>query len=112
PSLLSVSCQLFPCFSYHSYPPHLHSFPTRRSSDLARAVGKPVRCVSWPSRTPKPRPRRVHNRCCRRQRPGTRSCAITCHLRRPRSEEHTSEVQSRVELVCRLLLEKKKTYFS
>src|SRR5438105_10195527 len=28
--------------------------------------------------------------------------------RRPRSEEHTSELQSRVDLVCRLLLEKKK----
>src|SRR5438105_7977564 len=28
---------------------------------------------------------------------------------RLRSEEHTSELQSRVELVCRLLLEKKKT---
>src|SRR5438105_7312433 len=27
-----------------------------------------------------------------------------------RSEEHTSELQSRVELVCRLLLEKKKRY--
>src|SRR6266536_4659690 len=27
---------------------------------------------------------------------------------RPRSEEHTSELQSRGELVCRLLLEKKK----
>src|SRR5699024_12181519 len=26
----------------------------------------------------------------------------------PRSEEHTSELQSRFELVCRLLLEKKK----
>src|SRR6266536_6342941 len=29
-------------------------------------------------------------------------------LARPRSEEHTSEFQSRVDLVCRLLLEKKK----
>src|SRR3712207_8225947 len=29
--------------------------------------------------------------------------------RRPRSEEHTSELQSRQYLVCRLLLEKKKT---
>src|SRR2546429_3631541 len=32
----------------------------------------------------------------------------------PRSEEHTSELQSRLHLVCRLLLEKKKkkhTYF-
>src|SRR3712207_7897543 len=28
---------------------------------------------------------------------------------KPRSEEHTSEVQSRQYLVCRLLLEKKKT---
>src|SRR3712207_8578675 len=30
---------------------------------------------------------------------------------RPRSEEHTSELQSRQYLVCRLLLEKKKTHF-
>src|SRR5438105_14660080 len=30
------------------------------------------------------------------------------HLLDPRSEEHTSELQSRVDLVCRLLLEKKK----
>src|SRR5438105_5076663 len=29
---------------------------------------------------------------------------------RVRSEEHTSELQSRVELVCRLLLEKKKVH--
>src|SRR5690349_23590134 len=29
-------------------------------------------------------------------------------LREPRSEEHTSELQSRRDLVCRLLLEKKK----
>src|SRR5438874_5022214 len=28
--------------------------------------------------------------------------------RKPRSEEHTSELQSRRDLVCRLLLEKKK----
>src|SRR5216683_5988322 len=44
---------------------------------------------------------------------------VACHVRyprsppptassRPRSEEHTSELQSRSELVCRLLLEKKK----
>src|SRR3712207_7383937 len=30
------------------------------------------------------------------------------YLRAPRSEEHTSELQSRQYLVCRLLLEKKK----
>src|SRR3712207_7511303 len=32
--------------------------------------------------------------------------------RRSRSEEHTSELQSRQYLVCRLLLEKKKTIYS
>src|SRR3712207_9136641 len=39
---------------------------------------------------------------CRRVRPP----AAACHL--SRSEEHTSELQSRQYLVCRLLLEKKK----
>src|SRR3712207_8565204 len=32
------------------------------------------------------------------------------HLLAPRSEEHTSELQSRQYLVCRLLLEKKHKY--
>src|SRR2546430_6953431 len=32
-----------------------------------------------------------------------------CSLFRPRSEEHTSELQSQSNLVCRLLLEKKKS---
>src|SRR5690242_21102822 len=36
------------------------------------------------------------------ERPSRRTAA------RPRSEEHTSELQSHVNLVCRLLLEKKK----
>src|SRR2546429_5953924 len=35
--------------------------------------------------------------------------AATCEKTR-RSEEHTSELQSRLHLVCRLLLEKKKNY--
>src|SRR4051812_50120358 len=34
--------------------------------------------------------------------------ALTQHSVGPRSEEHTSELQSHVNLVCRLLLEKKK----
>src|SRR2546422_2072759 len=38
---------------------------------------------------------------------GAGSCAVVGHHRR--SEEHTSELQSRLHLVCRLLLEKKKT---
>src|SRR2546429_5474309 len=32
------------------------------------------------------------------------------HAEEPRSEEHTSELQSRLHLVCRLLLEKKKIH--
>src|SRR5687768_18264693 len=36
-------------------------------------------------------------------------CAARREQHRPRSEEHTSELQSRLHLVCRLLLEKKKT---
>src|SRR6266496_5507557 len=36
------------------------------------------------------------------------SSAGRCRLRVWRSEEHTSELQSRRDLVCRLLLEKKK----
>src|SRR2546422_3477942 len=33
---------------------------------------------------------------------------VAPHAPSPRSEEHTSELQSRLHLVCRLLLEKKK----
>src|SRR3712207_7934887 len=35
-----------------------------------------------------------------------------CHRGSLRSEEHTSELQSRQYLVCRLLLEKKKKYYT
>src|SRR5438874_6849613 len=43
-------------------------------------------------------------------RPGTRAMDATTQRRHGfrRSEEHTSELQSRRDLVCRLLLEKKK----
>src|SRR6266496_6472926 len=39
----------------------------------------------------------------------TPACAIGFRTKTTRSEEHTSELQSRRDLVCRLLLEKKKT---
>src|SRR2546421_9487831 len=45
--------------------------------------------------------RRAHTPCAPAPRPSS--------SRRARSEEHTSELQSRSDLVCRLLLEKKKT---
>src|SRR2546429_6036555 len=38
------------------------------------------------------------------------SLVVTGLPGRERSEEHTSELQSRLHLVCRLLLEKKKNY--
>src|SRR3712207_8845788 len=44
-------------------------------------------------------------RLCRRQSPGAAGLLAGAALR---SEEHTSELQSRQYLVCRLLLEKKK----
>src|SRR5690606_42028469 len=75
----------------------LHSFPTRRSSDLHRTV------------------RRGRKRsACRRGRQGSwrRLCGgpvdWSSWCGSLRSEEHTSELQSRENLVCRLLLEKKK----
>src|SRR5690606_40547310 len=48
------------------------------------------------------RPRRVDAAACRRD------AAASTRRGRARSEEHTSELQSRENLVCRLLLEKKK----
>src|SRR5207249_7376317 len=38
------------------------------------------------------------------------SCFFSRRDSPPRSEEHTSELQSRFDLVCRLLLEKKNTH--
>src|SRR2546421_8884124 len=42
------------------------------------------------------------------RRSGQRAGARGCRRGHRRSEEHTSELQSRSDLVCRLLLEKKK----
>src|SRR2546422_4388636 len=47
-------------------------------------------------------------RCGRHPRSPTHSSPPTAAT--PRSEEHTSELQSRLHLVCRLLLEKKNEY--
>src|SRR3712207_7548232 len=58
-------------------------------------------------------------RCSRARRPRTpprstsrRSRTAASATARRRSEEHTSELQSRQYLVCRLLLEKKKNNYS
>src|SRR2546422_3493945 len=44
----------------------------------------------------------------RRYPPGNRIPSYSAQTSSNRSEEHTSELQSRLHLVCRLLLEKKK----
>src|SRR5437773_10508648 len=65
------------------HPRALHSFPTRRSSDLTNVSESDVGRV-------------------REEQPAT--FTVDAY----RSEEHTSELQSHHDLVCRLLLEKKK----
>src|SRR5437870_9807568 len=72
-------------FLYASADPRdLHSFPTRRSSDLWTWTIPASRSHMTPVMS------------------GLSLAKLT------RSEEHTSELQSRGQLVCRLLLEKKK----
>src|SRR5690606_39817779 len=84
----------------------LPSFPTRRSSDLkADAPGGGARGRRARATHTSARRRAAHRgpgEHRRRERP--RPSAD----RAGRSEEHTSELQSRENLVCRLLLEKKK----
>src|SRR3712207_6943661 len=53
-----------------------------------------------------PRAARARAQCRRGRAPAVQRQHVPG--RRPRSEEHTSELQSRQYLVCRLLLEKKK----
>src|SRR5690348_18082271 len=76
-------------------PPRSTLFPTRRSSDLASR--RNALRLGW----------RLHGP---RDVSRVRARANDVHERRvhARSEEHTSELQSPVHLVCRLLLEKKK----
>src|SRR5207247_7975451 len=51
---------------------------------------------------------RLTGQCVPPDRGGGTPSRAGGQVRRSRSEEHTSELQSRVDLVCRLLLEKKK----
>src|SRR3712207_7624076 len=77
--------------------PYTTLFRSERAEDVLRPHHAPVeQCKS-----------RCHEQhhCCRSQDPSGIACV---HPLTPRSEEHTSELQSRQYLVCRLLLEKKK----
>src|SRR5690349_10859361 len=75
----------------------LHAFPTRRSSDLRLARDEPGRAGSHPASAPTRLMSSSTQRAMRRSHP------------QARSEEHTSELQSRRELVCRPRLERKTT---
>src|SRR3712207_8529249 len=77
-------------------------WPTPRSP----CAGPPSTCTPAPSAAASPTR-------CTPWRPCSRACTTTgggspCPASTRRSEEHTSELQSRQYLVCRLLLEKKK----
>src|SRR5690606_41548174 len=98
----TLSCIFSQCSGDPRAPP---SFPTRRSSDLGRSCW----CAAAPS---SPDARFSAERsffAIRSTRPSSRRCSDEASsFWRHRSEEHTSELQSRENLVCRLLLEKKK----
>src|SRR5207253_10909955 len=107
------------CIFFISGPPHpldLHSFPTRRSSDLGVVPGREdtpafeipeevEQCIR--RRLGLVDPPSVSAGFCETRERVDQSGVISC-VREVRSEEHTSELQSRGHLVCRLLLEKKK----
>src|SRR5690606_41282013 len=102
----SFSDILFFLFSLYVAPRVLHSFPTRRSSDLPFNSGPfcdaPVLLLVFQEAG-----EQVEGGP---QMGNDRNFHCLCHNRFPlgkRSEEHTSELQSRENLVCRLLLEKK-----
>src|SRR5689334_24547995 len=85
-----VRAARFCSFKCYALQPGLRSFPTRRSSDLGS-------------------PDRARHRAPFRSRRAILFAGL-CGTARGlwRSEEHTSELQSQFQLVCRLLLEKKK----
>src|SRR5438876_2402575 len=76
----------------------------------------PVLCSGWSPATGLPDPLARRPLPGRRRSGGNHDLGFFCHISRScrpgyenrRSEEHTSELQSPVHLVCRLLLEKKK----
>src|SRR5690606_41645191 len=81
----------------------LHSFPTRRSSDLITGSGSALSenyaVVYWPGNL-----KMEFDSAVEVTGFEVTNSTLTYLMR---SEEHTSELQSRENLVCRLLLEKK-----
>src|SRR5207244_12893448 len=88
------------------HPPALHSFPTRRSSDLLAAEPDELGRRDGQRLLEKRILHRAAGALAERDREV--GLAHAPPPSRSRSEEHTSELQSPDHLVCRLLLEKKK----
>src|SRR5690242_21162857 len=105
-----VSCRCF-CF-VEVYGDHrdLHSFPTRRSSDLVLAGTKLVVEVKVDGLVLIKEPADQHLSALDSSSQPSPQGGEGAPKGADRSEEHTSELQSHVNLVCRLLLEKKKKH--
>src|SRR5699024_12075475 len=88
----------------------LHSFPTRRSSDLSTKNILPNIFQRPHTLTHRTQQTISLNRPITHTKPHTSHNIAYMHYM-ARSEEHTSELQSRFDLVCRLLLEKKNKEF-
>src|SRR5690606_40495465 len=73
---------------------------SQRTEEPSRRITVTAHALPSGSRDPRPHPR---------SHPGTDRRTRAGWGHRERSEEHTSELQSRENLVCRLLLEKKNT---
>src|SRR5688572_32675618 len=89
----------------------LHSFPTRRSSDLGEVLGtdRGTRAVRQLRRFRDLQELDLPVILLVGGGTGTGKSTVATEVAyRLRSEEHTSELQSQSNLVCRLLLEKKK----
>src|SRR5690349_24565373 len=102
--MFSTCLTYFNSFFFKHYADHrlLPSFPTRRSSDLD---------VEWPRGEPLAEPLRdddLERVAGEDVLAGRFHAMVDAAREHIRSEEHTSELQSRRDLVCRLLLEKKK----
>src|SRR5207253_9936384 len=101
-------------FTHHLAHRPLHSFPTRRSSDLERTFRISGRFVMADTNQPVPVSAFGYGlldpsgRLLGDYYGGTANARGEFQATGLRSEEHTSELQSRGHLVCRLLLEKKK----
>src|SRR5207253_10699950 len=108
------TCLYFLSFSFYCSAPHrsLHSFPTRRSSDLSPMLSDETSGISATARCTRRRSYAFSGpMLCSTPEDlafSARNFAICFSSLSLRSEEHTSELQSRGHLVCRLLLEKKK----